>query len=138
MTSKKQGKTYLVKVCNVKALFQDRWRITKDPAWKHEPRNEREHLYTVPCKRGGKIGALKANIYSHSLTHLGFVGAGPKLRRELLAVSGVVAHQTGDREFSVVFPIKRVNAVAEVVKPYLTRRKAPLETASTGPNEAQI
>lgn len=111
---------------NLKVLSGGRYRIQKDPGWinvrscktreqREAAENDNEWLYIIPCKRGGKISGLKANIYSHSNTELGFIGAGVGLRRELLKLDGVRSHQVGDKEFSVVFPNALLDAVSGVV-----------------------
>jgi hypothetical protein len=109
------------------------WRVVKDPAHDAEGRSaqalkDKEFLWEIPCRKGGKFGRRKAHIYFYGAGVLGFTGVGMKLRRELLEISEVSAHQTGDQEFSVTFPTASFDSVAAVVKPY-RKRKTPV----TGP-----
>ncbi len=111
---------------NLKTRLGSVYRITKDPAWVEEDRGspDRDWLYTIPCRRGGKISGIKSNIYQHGHQRLGFIGMGVKLRRELLKIEGVTSHQRGDKEFSVVFDASVFPLVAKVVEPRLKRRAA--------------
>ncbi len=79
-------------------------------------------LQVFPCRRGRKISGVRANIYIHSSLLLGFIGKGNGLRKELLSIPGVISHQAGDEEFSVLFPDSILPLVAEVVKPFAKRR----------------
>lgn len=92
-----------------------------------ETKQDKKWLGIIPCRRGRKFGRqkkfqFKAHIYVHSQEQLGYTGVGRKLRLALLALPDVKAWQTGDDEFSVVFPDAALGAVAEVVQPYAKRK----------------
>lgn len=132
----------------------DGWRVIKEASYNPfdrtaEGKVDNSACWEIPCRRGGRFdGSVfhfdpsrprravepvpykrKAHIYFHGKGTLGFSGCGAKLRRELLAVPGVRKHQTGDVEFSVLFPISAFAAVAAIVKPY-RKRGTPLPEAT--------
>jgi hypothetical protein len=73
----------------------------------------------IPCGRGrGAFGP--GSVYIHGQGRCAYTGKGLKIRRELLAIPGVLTHQTGHEEFSVVFSPEVFEQVAQVVK---ARRK---------------
>jgi hypothetical protein len=95
-------------------------------------RRKQDRVYEIPCRKGGRFGEKRrAHIYAHSRTHYGFSGVGMRLRRALLAIPGVEKWQTGDEEFSVIFPAALFDAVAGLVKP-LASRKAPEKAVQEG------
>lgn len=83
---------------------------------------DRRWLETIPARRGRRISGIRASLHIHSSTHLGFSGVGMGLRRELLKIPGVLKWQTGDEEFSVIFPDALVQEVADAVSAYRKRR----------------
>jgi hypothetical protein len=95
------------------ALFDParRWRVKWDMPKKQIPRDERDDHRLVPCRKG-----RRGHLYVHGPTLIGFTGTGLKLRRALLAL-GCKAWQTGDEEFSVVFPPESLDQVAKLVRP---------------------
>jgi len=102
--------------------FRQKW----DPAYyvPNQPAEDKKWLAIWPCARGGK----GAHLYIHGPGHFAFFGSnsGSGIRNELLAIPDVKSHQTGDREFSVVFPLSLLDAVSAVVRP----KKKP---GKTGP-----
>ena len=111
------------------------YRVKMDPAYEAETEFaavERPFLRVIPCKRGGKVSDQRANIYVHSGTHAGFIGKGVGLRRELLALDGVTPWQTGDQEFSVIFPLEMTAEVAGVVKAIRRRQSGGSKNRDTG------
>lgn len=93
--------------------------------------SEKRYLRVIECRKGRKISGLKANLFIHSNTHVGFIGVGTALRRQLLTVEGVISHQTGDEEFSVIFPTETLEKVSGIVSPYLKRRANPAPAETT-------
>ena len=83
-------------------------------------REDRQWLARWPCRSPRSNGAFRAHIYIHGPGVLGYTHPGPqiaKIRSKLLSIQGVKAWQTGDREFSVIFPLAAVPEVAAVVHP---------------------
>lgn len=102
-----------------------KYRVEKAPDFYKNRREDRVWLYVIPCQRGGEIAGQPAHIFIHGPGRLAFCGLGMGLRRKLLAIPGVEAHQTGDEEFSVHFPEAALKAVAKVVKPRTRRKLSP-------------
>lgn len=136
------------------ALFNPRispWRVKDGPEYgaekefvrglrkKDRPRaleNLREgRIFTmrIYARRGGKrTDTDRAHFYVHGANAVGFTGRGMALRRDLLAIEGVRKWQTGDEEFSVVFPPTVFDQVAAVVRPFAKKRVAPRSAAVGG------
>lgn len=87
-------------------------------------KEDRLWYVAVPCNKGRKIAGVKAHIYFHGPGKLAYCGVGSKLRKSLLNIPSVKAHQTGDEEFSVVFHFSALSAVAALVQPCLRRNRA--------------
>ncbi len=96
-----------------------------EPESKFKTTKDLEGVPVIPCRMGGEVAGQQANIYQHGPDRLAFVGRGVGLRRKLLAIDGVKAWQTGDEEFSVVFPPTALKAVGRVVRPLTKRRLTP-------------
>ncbi len=102
------------------------------PEFKRQLRTDRGFYFMVPCAKGRKVAGVKAHVYPFSGTELAFTGFGRRLQRTLVAIPGVRAHQTGDDEFTVVFPTERLAAVAEVVGPRRRRKNSPVAGSFKG------
>ncbi len=72
----------------------------------------------IPCAAG--------HVFEHGPTLLAYTGDTRGWRALLLAIPGVRSWQTGDQEFTVVFPPDALKAVAKVVRP---RRKRVISDA---------
>lgn len=105
---KKNRLTDIALARNLKLRYEE----TKD----HAPRSEHEDLKIIPCARGGE----GAHIYQFGPGVLAFTGRVQTVRRELLGIPGAKAHQTGDEEYTILFPEKVFDAVSICVRP---RRK---------------
>lgn len=85
------------------------------PEIKRDFKLDRRWCYMIPCSKGRVTSGVRAHIYAFGLDRLAYTGMGMKLRAKLLAMPDVKAHQTGDEEFTVTFPVSAMARVAAVV-----------------------
>lgn len=129
-------------VAQVEALYELGYRVVRTQEWFCRPpksasaefkrlvKADRMWNFMVPCRKGRSISGVKAHIYSFSPTHYAYTGVGMRLRKRLLEIAGVRSHQTGDEEFTVVFPSSALATVAEDVLPH--RRPSKEASKSAG------
>lgn len=92
---------------------------------------ERPMLMRIYTRRGRRWAeprsphakASRAHLYVHGPGLMGFTGVGRGLRKDLLAIEGVRSWQAGDDEFSVVFGPETLPKVADLVKPFVKRKR---------------
>ena len=93
------------------------YRITVDPAYKHERfASDKAWLYRIPCEYG--------HIYIHGANCLGASTSSSRMCSRLLALPGVTRHQVGDGEASVTFPPELLDQVCDLL--HAKKRRKPL------------
>ena len=95
--------------------FKKSYKTVKGPEWKASGKEDRHWLWQIPCTRtkGG-------HIFTYSDTHLAYMSelgrSHGKLRRDLLELGYTRIEQLGDEEFTVSFPVERLDEVASLVR----------------------
>lgn len=93
---------------NMRTLFGARFRVGRDPA--ASARDTDPWLLTLPCRYG--------TIYPHGGDVLAVeVDGHSKLAARVAALPGVRAHQWGDQERTLLFPVALFDQVAAIVRP---------------------
>ena len=95
--------------------FKRGFRVAKGPEWAETEPEERQWLWQIPCKK-----ATGGHIYTHSHTHLGYQselnGGHGKLKTKLRKIKWVELVQEGDGEFAVIFPVEKLDEIADAVQ----------------------
>ena len=102
---------------DLKTLYGDKYRIVLDESAQGEPRSEYPWYYRIKCKRGF--------ISLHGEDMLAAWTDRPILKGRLASVDGVKVHQQGDKEIRVIFTPDHLDAVLDVLQPYLKRHISP-------------
>lgn len=113
-------------IVNLNKLFGSKYKIDVDPAFYVPNQNpeDKEWLYIIPCKKGGKDAHIYTHGYKDSPNALGFYGRkrGSSLKIGLLELPYMTLHVEGNDEYIVTFPLDRFDEVAKIVKPLRRRR----------------
>lgn len=104
---------------DLKATYGATYRITLDESAKAtgQTREERLWLYRIPCRYG--------HIYVHGANTLGAYTDRRMVRGRLRALPGVIVHQDGDEETTVLFHPDQLPQIAELLQARRRRHLSP-------------
>lgn len=109
---------------NLKEVYGERYRITLDPAAETLAERKDPWMFTIRCK--GRDCRFRPIIYPHSDKLLALEIDYKKTKRVLLqSLPGMITHQMGNNECTLLFPPELFDRVAEIVKPIARVKVSP-------------